>query len=577
MIATTSHEQSVSVSSDARLKLLSLVLAVVAAFVLFSHFGESAAVWPATDNLPAVCRLLDTACLKGDFFTDASASLNPRNPIAYVLMTLSKLSGGGAQGGLSVLNTLVLVLLPIVSTVFIWAAIKTHLSPGTNAHSDRLKETLALVFAPLLFVALAGGVGDAFLIAGWYPVRLIATAQDFSLMLSLAGVLLIWQRRVIAGPFLIFVAGIFHPVMALYTVVFSTIVLSRWKIAQDMRYCAGLLAALAAAVFVKVTFAVSTPIDTQTFVDIYVKERHPHHYLPSEYGASGNADWVVSFALLIAALAIVAVLLVRMKNRAWRNTLIAALSYAGAIAAQYVLVELYPIKSIAALGPARYSMFGLWFLMIFGAVALIETAMRDLRQKNAEHKLIGFSDQLLRRVGSLSWAVVSVPFVLLAMAAAYNVSVSSHFDSDTDGFEEVIAFAGNETGKDDVFILPANSPGIEFRLAADRAVFVGKAFPFSEDHFVEWMERFASVYGTSSSLASYPGLMIWGKQASLYRSHTPGSFVRFADQRKIDWVVIEKDFSTKFENCKPSFVNETYLLYAIENLKTCRQDHVASQ
>ncbi|WP_299472171.1 DUF6798 domain-containing protein [uncultured Roseibium sp.] len=560
---------------DARLKLLSLALAVVAAFVLFSRFGETAAIWPATDNLPAACRLLDPACLLGDFFTDASASINPRNPIAYVLTAMSKASNSGALGGLAVMNTLILVLLPIVSTVFIWAAIKTHLSSGTNTRADRLRETLAVVLAPLLFVALAGGVGDAFLIAGWHPVRLIATAQDFSLMLCLAGVLLIWKRRVIAGPVLIFVAGIFHPVMALYTVVFSTIVLSRWKIAQDVRYCAGLLAALAAAVFVKMTFAVSAPIDTQTFVDIYVRERHPHHYLPSQYGASGNADWAVSFALLIAALVIVAVLLVRMKNHAWRNTVLAILSYAGAIAAQYALVELYPIKTVVALGPARYSMFGLWFLMIFGAVALIETAMRELHRKKIEDKAFGIADQLFRRAGPLSWAVVSVPFVLLAIAAAYNVSVSSHFDSDIDGFDEVIAFAKTETGEDDVFVLPAGSLGIEFRLSADRAIFVGKAFPFSEDYFLEWMDRFASVYGTTSTLATYPGQMIWARQESFYRSHTPASFARFADQGKIDWVVVEKDFSAKFELCAPSFENESYLLYAIEALKTCRADQRA--
>lgn len=83
-------------SEQARESVFLLLAASVASLFIYSiHFFSTALTWPAIDNLPAVCRMLDSTCLSSDFFTNASSELNPRLPYIYLLSILTDASGNG--------------------------------------------------------------------------------------------------------------------------------------------------------------------------------------------------------------------------------------------------------------------------------------------------------------------------------------------------------------------------------------------------------------------------------------------------------------------------------------------------
>jgi hypothetical protein len=145
---------------------------------------------------------------------------------------------------------------------------------------------------------------------------------------------------------------------------------------------------------------------------------------------------------------------------------------------------------------------------------------------------------------------------------------SSNYDV-PDEDKTLASFASTQTDLSDVFILPFNAPSSIFALKTGRAIFFGNGFVFSEKYFQEWEDRKVIVWGRQAETANLPGRWIGEKYANHYRSLRPKDFLEIAKKYKIDWVVIETNYSKNFSDCRPNFYSQKYKVYFVGILDQC--------
>jgi hypothetical protein len=549
-------------------RLLALSVFVSAALVILLNFKSTAVTWPSSDNLPEVCRLLQSNCLTEDFFTNASSGITPRLPYAYFLSKVTKIAHNGIGGGLAVIKALLLTLLPVAVSLFFIAAIKTH---AENKDKDKDKEQwvaspanlIAIISAPLFVFFLQGKSGAILSVAWWAPLTFEATAQNLSLLLTISGFLLIWLDRKGTGVIFIALGAVFHPAIGLFSSALSCILLcnfTSFKDASRLIY-AGLGTSFIGAIFVKIFFEADNTISAQDFVRIYAFEAHPSHYIPSQFGTLSGIPWFWSFAVVSIGLLFATVILYKINSAAWKSSFLAFIAYSSSVLIQFIFVETNQIKLIATLGPCRFTMFGPWFLFVFYFIAILKFI-------NGNQGFVKLSSAIYQNLASARWIYIFASYVILGLAVVSYAYKSSDFDLPDDA-KMLATFASEQTDSSDVFVLPPNAPRVEFPLKTGRGIFFGNGFPFSEKYFHEWEERKAIVNGRNAEIVNLPGTWIGEKYANHYRSLLPKDFLNAAKKYKIDWVVIEADYSKNFSGCRADFHSPKYNAYSLLTLDEC--------
>jgi hypothetical protein len=562
-------------SSSAKLVAISAFLSVLLICFLHNPFKSTAVTWPASDNLPGVCRLLDPTCLTNDFFTNASSGITPRLPYIYFLSEITRIVDNGIGGGVAVVKACLLVFFPIVISLLLFASVKTHTEDkiGKQWVVSPVDVVIA-VSAPLFVFFLQSKTGASLSVAWWVPLYFDATPHNVSLLLTIFGFLTLWLGVKGLGAVFIFSAAILHPAISLFSSLFACILLCKFKFFQeDAKFLLiGLGATLLGAVLIKIFFDIGGVMSAEDFVKIYAFEAHPSHYIPSQFGSLGKMPWMRSFLIVSLGLLTATIILYKLKSTAWKNALLALLAYSGAVAVQFLFVEVMPTKLIAALGPSRFTMFGPWFLFIFNIIILAKLLNRNryfcLQKDYHEHFLRAVSLWLENRLASIRWIYIGSCYLVLGAIIAFFSLKLSVFDLPDDA-QALATFATTQTSASDVFVLPFYAPRFMFPLKTGRAIFHGNGFPFSENSFFEWDDRNAFVNGRNAEIAKLPGSWIGDQYANHYRSLTPSDFVEKAKRYKMDWIIVEADYSEKFSKCKADFDSSKYRGYSLSALKDC--------
>lgn len=552
---------------NAFFKVLTTVMLICSGYMLSEYFGQSAVVWPASDNLPAVCRYLDPNCLTTDFFTNASSDLNARSPYSVFLSQLTIAAHNGLGGGVAIIQSLLLVTVPALAALIFVNAVATFSSSNPQFKDGApywRKLTLASLLALVFVYQLSDNMGRDLSVAWWHPMTFAGSANNFSIMMGLLGGLLLSRRYLVLGSLSVFLSGIFHPAAGLFTIVFACIAFfDLQRPIKMIRFMlAGLVAALLAAMFSKVVFDAGGDLSAKDFVDIYVREGHPWHYLPSRFGSFSDVPWQTSFLINSIGLVSIGILLKYFKNTAWRNAFIALATYVGAVALQYLMVELYPVKIIAALGPSRYTMFGPWFLLMFAGVLLLDRGM----EWSWTSRLADFA---MRYCARIRWYMLYGAILALLVATVHNIRSTAAIDTSRPGIDLFVDFIHEEMGPEDVIIMPLVAPRVEIPLLTGRAVFVGNGFPFSQLYFREWRERFSAAYGSLDELQKARGANELEQRMDFYRQHGPDDFVEIASSHKLEWVLVESEYADSFHSCDMAFDLDVYELYSVRSLAKC--------
>lgn len=545
-------------------KLLLVFIFVSTGFIYLLNFKGTAVTWPASDNLPGVCRLLQANCLAEDFFTNASSGVTPRLPYAYFLSEITRISNNGIGGGLAVIKSLLLILLPAIAAFLFIVSVKTHIDcKGRNEWVISPVNVVIVASAPLFVFLLQGRVGAYLSVAWWAPLYFDATAHNVSLLLTILGFLLVWGGVRVIGAAFVILGALVHPAVGLFASIFSCVVLCKFdSFGKNFRFFGfGLGASIAGAILVKLLFEGGGSLSAEDFVRVYAVEAHPAHYIPSQFGSLSSMPWVRSFTIVAVGLLAVTVALYKLKSVTWKNSFLAFIAYSSSVLVQFLFVEIFQIKLIAALGPSRFTMFGLWFLCIFCFVAVLKFIEGGAFIRKT-------SDVILQCLAHIRWVHILICYFILGSAAVFYAYKSSHFDLPDDS-QMLAEFASTKTKISDVFVLPFYAPRVDFPLKTGRAIFIGNGFPFSEKYFHEWDDRNAIVNGRNAEITKLPGSWIGDKYANHYRQLLPNDFIAAAAKYKIDWVVIEADHSEKFSSCKADFDSPKYKVYSLLTLQRC--------
>lgn len=250
-------------------------------------------------------------------------------------------------------------------------------------------------------------------------------------------------------------------------------------------------------------------------------------------------------------------------KKIWINSLLAAILYAVAIALQYFLVEINGIKFIAVLGPSRFTMFGPWFLCVFFIYTLYETKTTKFLALNY---LILLS--LLKFTTTIRF--IFIYGMIALFLCVFNMISSNKYEKFDDDMVSLFEFAIHKSKQGDIFSIPYGKPIAEFPLITNRGIFFGNGFPFSEKNMPEFAARQSMVFGNSASIRDIKGSWIGEKYSNFYRALAPINFINIASNFRLDWVVVESEYSDKFRNCESSLESKKYKIYSLDALRACR-------
>lgn len=543
---------------------LILLSAICTSLLLYYiNFDVSAITHPAVDNLPAVSRMLNKDYLAADFFTNASSTINPRSPYVYLLTAITYLYDDGIGGGLSVMKSLLMFLLPLAIIIASWVSTSAAYGFAPSAGYDQKSRNylVVCVLAPMLVFFLQSRFGTLLSVAWWFPLYFDGTAQNLSIALALLGFSSILYQRFILGALLILLSGFIHPAASIFTSIFSYTIFSRnWRYKNDKSLIYfGIAPCLLSVVIVTIVFAQKVTLGAAEFIRIYVFKVHPYHYLPSEFESFQSFEWYRSFLTVISCLLAISFALYMLKCKAWKNALFAAIIYGGAIFAQYFFVEIYQVKSIAVLGPARFTLFGPWFVGIFSIILLVKLLDRF-------PGITAYSSSLVALFNVQKFVIILFSLLLLGVSVVHT-SKANNFNFLTRDDEDLFRYVAANTGKSDVFILPVNQIRIFLPLKANRAVFLGNGFPFTEKYLKEYEHRHALINGSREQLKHISGTWIGERFGKFYQNLSPADFIRLSENYKSDWVVVESAHSQSFDKFQPEYASKSYKVFSIKKLK----------
>ncbi len=525
------------------------VLLCAFAYLDFRAVLPTAAEWPAFDLAPTLARLNDPSFLPQDFFTNASSLPNPRLVFASLVILIERSFNLDWYGAMFLLKVLFVFSMPLLFFFTLFGAARHSLSRYQQVWFMIAAATgVAVCFLPL--------VTDQFVIALWFPYQTMANAHTASLATALLASILTNTGHFKKSYAAWSIATLLHPSISLSTFMFH-LVISPLQSKQQIVTNIGSI--VTSALFIQWYFRVAEPLPAAEFINHYIVSNHSFHYLIRSFETSPMAifPWYINFTTIVTLLFGSYLLAHTRKLPHLKTTsLFAIITLIGALSVNYVGIEVYPTKSLAALGPSRYTLFGFWFL-VFAASYLFATMPAR------------FYPRLPFTFPSLSpWTGFFVMAIILT--ALVTSSFFLHKDDPFGAWRNQNADFATwvaTTPKDAVFATNVFDHNIYLPLAAERAIFTGNGFPFREDQFTEFNARRSQLYGTPTDWSTMEGASDTIKMSQYYRNLTPADFVAISNRYPLQYVIIERNWDQEFLDFASVFSDETIAVYDINSLK----------
>ncbi|MCL6274282.1 hypothetical protein M3P19_09690 [Muricauda sp. 2012CJ35-5] len=510
-------------------------MAIVAFFGFLGFMIQPTAfTWGEQDMMPFLERFFNPEFLAEDFFTNSTVIKNPRWVYGYFLVTIVKFSGISWYKVLYVLKLCFQIIAPILYYKVIVVIAGKFIEP------DKLRRMLLFILPCLVLMVFLKEYRYYFSVGSWSSYNPYLHAYNISIVFGFLAIFLKEkQYRPIAYIPLFILSCFFHPAMGLYTMAFYIVFLlpdfkKHLKEIQII-FFTGIISVF----MVKFLFAGETVLSTKEFIDIYVKERHPWHYSVPDFN-NLKGDWRVIFTWMnILFLAPILIGIYKKNKNVWLVSLVAWIFYVMAIFCQYVFIDVLPVKLFAYLGVSRFTTFGYWMLLIIWSITI---SLFINEKKQSTYPSLG-----KRNFTFIIFTLVFVGIIFI------DDPIEERRRRQWSFYEFV-----KSTDNNSVFTTYSAKMNTDIRLVGLRAVFIGDEFPFSEEDILEYGDRRRLMYGSYQN----------GDYGSkYYRKLKPKDFVKIAGKYKLDYIVIEKKYSSQFGNSKPVWENHKNQIYKLSSLK----------
>ncbi len=481
--------------------------------LLYTIQYQSAWQWGVVDNYFLVERLKDPNFILNDFYTNSLQGFSPRFFVAHFFLLGEKALGIPYEYFVGILN--IFRILVVELAIFL---IASHIG---KSHFVGILTVVFGIFTKHQFPY----------VPGWFFQTPDLTGQSLALPFALFCFYFFSKNRYYLSCLLLFLAALFHPLVALYTYPLCAF----WFVANFKSNTNDDLKKICVFVLPLIYFFISSKLmehnspgilSATEYIDIAVKFRHPHHHLASIIPRN---YWKCAL-IFIGSIGFFA-LFSREKGKVNIFYLLISLYYLLVCFVGWYFVEKYPLKIVGMLGPYR----SFSFLIPLYLILLSKVICDELKRNDYIIPLL-ISVSIVILSINIKWSIL---FILASMAGLFVVRFFKkaqilfqfkfqEIEPYAKGSLLIAFFALNlysvrasllnlkfnvpskessfylwiqHNTKSDAVIWPAQEleelSDQRIRLFAKRAIVIGADFPFIEGYIKEWHERYLDTLADS--------------------------------------------------------------------------------
>jgi len=346
---------------------INYLLFFILAYLSYLCLGHYSATWPATANLPAAFEILDPDNIPNDFFTNASTN-SPIYFFSYFLKFLSEIFSISPFKSLAIVGSVVIIF--FIPSAFLFCITLLNRYHSFKVGNDKNYQSVSVLNSLFIFLIFSYVISHSqeihklFSILMWGPLFINPCTYVVSMLLCFFSFIFYEKNLYIMGLFLI-IATLVHPITVLFFLLLISILLFEKDKIFDHVKRIGLLFILIfiSIIIIKILFSSNGEILNHfEFVNIYVNERHAHHYLIS------SSPEIFKFFFQISLLFTLSILLFFLKQPRWINAFIFSFFFVLIYYLHFLFTEIYPNKYFAMLGFPRFYIFYFFILVIFSSI-----------------------------------------------------------------------------------------------------------------------------------------------------------------------------------------------------------------
>ena len=339
----------------------------------------TAFLWTTLADIPLILRFLDAEFLLNDAYTNASVG-SLRIPYAGSIYFFSKL-GFNWYSVIYSLKILIFLSLPVLNFLISIFLLRTWYGGKINTNFSQTIKLLSFFFSIGVLVPFQSGPNE---VLGWPTFNSLNLISPMTLSCFLGMTymylrLAINRRYLTIVPSVLLMASIIvHPSIGICISLISFLFLYNHLNFDRVKYDFSLGFILPVLGLFIVSLE-SKVVSTDDFVQIYLLERHAHHFLVSQLF---NLNVIVYFFIL-CLIALFSKLL--NNSKLYYLNLLIILSFVLCISGQYIFSELFYVRTIIEIGPLRYITF-LQFIIQFQVLLLIGQYFINVTNEHERNK-----------------------------------------------------------------------------------------------------------------------------------------------------------------------------------------------
>jgi hypothetical protein len=482
-------------------------------------FYQVAWQYPFNDSFPLIERILDSDFLVNDFYTNTFTEFSPRLMLSQVIASISQIT--------NIHYTEVIAFLNIIRIWCYGLALYFLFKTLT----DNNTALVAFSFSALSFLSVP-------FLPAWWPISYDLTASNIALVFSMLAWSLVLRNKINSTFLILTISVYFHPLVGLHGLIISLILYISFNgfhnflelFKKPLLYLSG---AVFFTAFMSIYLSFEQVISDQQFIKINGEFRHAHHYF---LGHMDIEKWIFTIALAMSSLFITKKVI---KSNQLTNTIYAIIGFSVAmVVLGYIFIELLPTRFMYSLIPMRT--FPILVPIIVLSMAVLATNRLD--NKDYLSFFVLFLPFIPYNHLGLTWYLlpnqheVMLPFIMALFSISFsffssiypnttkpiNTRLGKIYNYKNIGlvilpiaivslfisiyrFEIIIPkikseppiykWLNTQTLKKDIIVSEINAANNQkIRLVSRRAVVVSKDFPFNENFYQQWYERYKALY-----------------------------------------------------------------------------------
>lgn len=532
-----------------------IVLSIYNAFVYIANSPKVILSWPSMSEFLLIFKIEDRLFLQNDYLVNSLFN-SPKITTGYILFGFTKLMGLLSihwESAIYLLQVfLSIIYLPIIFLLF-YRIIDFWKPESLSKRNHEYIKIFTLLFLMLYQLSInffyhPAGFGSIVFFPFNDASNSIVYSDNISRIIGFIFIIVaLNNNNVILSTLILFICSVIHPVDSIYMFCFYFLFKFPKAGLDKTDFIYFFLGLLFPALIHKIYYITNDPLNTIEFIDIYIKNRHPHHFLVSYMVGYNFFIWMILLSLPI--------IFYKGKNKSLKILFIMGfVSFVSSVILQFLSTEVMPNKLLATISPTRFTRFGA-FTFIINILILSSHDFPSNYIKNISNSFnylnktvdclmksfdkYRFLAKVKNRFFTTNFSFFLILFILTSFL--WKFSFTSVLENKNNS--DYVNWIKRNTKSDDTFMfLKGHQIRMTYltRLWGERSVFWDTTFPLNEDDFKKYSERekLTKIFKVDKEI-----------------------LINTIEQEQIDYIVCSAAEKTLFDKFQPLFSTETIAVY----------------